>query len=362
MEILSQLKEPYTFERLVADIHKLAERFPHLGVHEIGRSVWGRTIYALSLGTGPVLIHYNASHHGREWMTTPILMHFVSRVCSAHVSGVPLAGVDVAELFARTTLWLVPMVNPDGVAIAQGQLPTGVHREQLIALNDGSEDTRRWKANARGVDLNLQYRAAWPLARRRGRRRPGPVFYAGKAPESEPESRALAEHVRRHPFAAAIALHAQGEIIFWDFEGKAPPHAERLAQRLATATGYALAANSVCLNRFGGFKDWFILSKRAPAYTLEVGRGTTPLPLADYPSILQTTLPALVRFPLWVAAEVEAGTRSQPKPGAASRGSVASRGRPIRTTQRRLQSSRKAAGGPALKKGIRPKTKRTRRL
>lgn len=58
-------------------------------------------------------------------------------------------------------MWFVPMVNPDGVTLQQEELkafPISLHAS-LLEMNEGSKNFKRWKANAKGIDLNRQYKA-----------------------------------------------------------------------------------------------------------------------------------------------------------------------------------------------------------
>jgi len=36
---------------------------------------------------------------------------------------------------------------------------------------------------------------------------------------------------------------------------------------------------------YAGYKDWFILRYDRPGYTIEVGKGASPLPLSQFPKI-----------------------------------------------------------------------------
>ena len=57
-----------------------------------------------------------------------------------------------------------------------------------------------------------------------------------------------------------------------------------LGERFAAVSGYALAETPYA-SGFAGYKDWFIQDYDRPGYTIEVGRGVNPLPLADFDGI-----------------------------------------------------------------------------
>ena len=113
---------------------------------------------------------------------------------------------------------------------------------------------------------------------------PAPTRYGGSYPESETESRAVANFTRQHNFRLAMAYHSQGEVIFWNYENLAPPVARRIGELFAQVSGYLLA-DPVGIASYAGYKDWFIGVYRRPGYTIEVGRGVNPLPIAQFDRI-----------------------------------------------------------------------------
>lgn len=289
-----EIEAHYTYDQMLVDIQALTDRYRFLHTEVIGKSVMGRDIPALRIGRGPKEIHYNASHHAREWITTPVLMKFVEDFARAFSAGQKLVGFDVHGIYHAATLWLAPMLNPDGVELSQkGAGHSHPHRDALLRMNKGCRDFRRWKANIRGVDLNLQYRAHWRRARRMGARQPGPAFYPGPAPESEPESRALAEFTRQHDFRMVLAYHSQGEVIFWDYLGLAPEESRSIVTEFGRMSCYRPVANAP-FSPNAGYKDWFILNWRRPGFTVEVGTGRAPVPITQFPDIYRRNLPILL--------------------------------------------------------------------
>lgn len=270
--------------RLAADMKRLARAFPFLKVRTIGRSVMGKPIVAVGIGEGPFRWHLNAAMHANEWITSVIAMRYLedySRACRRRTS---IGGADAAALYRRTTLWVVPMVNPDGVELVQeGLSPDHPHAHRIGRWNRGSSVFRNWKANIRGVDLNDQFPAGWEEERRRrGVPGPAPRDYSGETPLSEPEAAALAEFTEAHSFDAAIALHTQGEEIYWNYGGLEPQEAKSWAHRLGLASGYRPVELT---GSDAGFKDWFIAKFRRPGFTVEAGYGRNPLPVSDFEDV-----------------------------------------------------------------------------
>jgi protein MpaA len=134
----------------------------------IGHSVRGRAIVAYERGdTSAPLALVVGVIHGTE----PAGLAVVSRL--RHV---PLpAGVH---------LWLVPTLNPDGLAAGTRQ-------------------------NAQGVDLNRNWPTAWAP-----NGRPGDGSYSGPRPMSEPENRAMRAFVLRVKPSLTIWYHQPLAVVY----------------------------------------------------------------------------------------------------------------------------------------------------
>lgn len=121
-------------------------------------------------------------------------------------------------------------------------------------------------------------------ARKAGKTRPGARQYSGPLPESEPETRAVTDLCRRADFRHVVALHSQGEEIYWRYGESTPPQSRMMAQVLGSVSGYRVA-HPTGFASHGGFKDWFISCYRRPGFTLELGKGENPLPLTAFESL-----------------------------------------------------------------------------
>lgn len=289
----------YTYAVLQRDVQGLQARYPFIETGTIGESVLGKNLYYLRLGTGPRSVLYNAAHHALEWITSPVLMKFAEDYAKAYALGQPIGSFSPTDMWNSVSIYIVPMVNPDGVdLVLDGLQPGNPYYNQLIRWNNGSADfSRIWQANIRGVDLNHNYNAAWQVSKQAeqamGITGPGPTRYSGPYAESEPESRAMVDFTRRLNPRLVMAYHSQGEVIFWDFENLAPPEAETIGQQLSALSGYELAAPEGIAS-YAGYKDWYIQDFRRPGYTIEVGQGTNPLPITQFDRIYDDNLPMLL--------------------------------------------------------------------
>ena len=281
----------YTYSVLARDIQGLKARYPFLETGSIGNSVLGRSLFYLRLGTGTNQVFYNGAHHALEWITTPVLMKFAEDFLRAYARGETLpGGYNPREIWNGSSIYLVPMVNPDGVELVlNGLQPDNPFYQDLITWNKGSTDfSTDWEANNRGVDLNHNYNAAWEQSKAAeaeyGITGPGPTRYSGPYPVSEPETQAMVAFTIRHPFRLVMAYHSQGEVIYWNFMDMAPPEGRIIGESLSQISGYALD-QTTGIASYAGYKDWFIQDFRRPGYTIEVGLGKNPLPISQFDQI-----------------------------------------------------------------------------
>jgi len=277
----------YTYEQLLQDIERLRQIYPNLTAHSIGKSVMGKDIIELRVGNGPSEVHVNASMHANEWITSGALMQFINDYLLAITNSGTINGQNVYPLYTMNTMSFVPMVNPDGVNLVINGAPwEEPYRSSVLQINGGSSDFSGWKANISGVDLNKQFPALWEVDAVKGPQEPSPRDYSGEAPLTEPEVQAVAELTRERSFNRVLALHTQGQEIYWGFQGLEPPESEIYAQRMAAASGYTSVRT---VNSTAGYKDWFIQDWRRPGFTIELGLGQNPLPLSQFPSIAKET-------------------------------------------------------------------------
>jgi g-D-glutamyl-meso-diaminopimelate peptidase len=280
----------YTYEIMERDIQGLKTRYPFIEIGVAGLSVLGRNLYYIKLGNGPNEVFYNGAHHALEWITSPVLMKFVEDFAKAYVERRNIRGYNIRDIWNQSTIYIMPMVNPDGVdLVINGLQPDNPYYEELITWNNGRMNfSEVWQANIRGVDLNHNYDAAWELSKQAERRLgifgPGPTRYSGPYPESEPESKAVADFTRNHDFRLVLAYHSQGEVIYWNFMDMAPPEARRIGELFSQVSGYVLE-ELYGIASYAGYKDWFIQEYRRPGYTIEVGKGKNPLPISQFDKI-----------------------------------------------------------------------------
>ena len=156
------------------------------------------------------------------------------------------------------TVYFIPMLNADGIK---------------IALNDNP----LYKANANGVDLNVNFDARWGSGAS-NLTTIADENYIGKHPFSESESKGLRDFTLKIKPNATISYHAKGEEIYWSFfQGEKNRKRDfLLAKKLSVVSGYKLKETP---NSAGGYKDWCIEKLNIPAFTIEVGKDEYSHPL-----------------------------------------------------------------------------------
>ncbi len=293
-------RQPCDYDCVCKTVHEITTAYPYFKQFCYGKSLCNRNLIALEStcqsepGRRPVL--FAAAFHGMEWLTSAILLRFSRQLCKAAEQNEPLHGRNAYAALRRRRLVLVPCVNPDGVEIQiHGAQAAGVFSHLVKSVSKG--DTAHWQANARGVDINHNFNAYWHRLRQMetadGITGPAMTRYGGARPESEPESRYLADLTRKYEFDYTLAFHSQGEEIYYGFDGYVPPNGAVMAKKLAAASGYTLSQPEG-LASYGGYKDWFLCRFERPGFTIEVGKGVNPLPVSQFDEIYGKIEPMLM--------------------------------------------------------------------
>ena len=209
----------------------------------IGYTAQNRNIYAMHVGSdyGKQFIAVYAVH-AREWIT--------ARLALSHIEGGTCRGGFV-----------IPLLNPDGVAVCEERDPL-------------------WKANGRGVDLNCNFDADWGEGRLNTRVR-GSENCIGDYPFSECESLALARFTLRVRPYVTLSFHTKGGEIYWEYGGGGD---RRGAEIISAYTGYQ---PKIISGSCGGYKDWCIQKLGIPAYTVECGDDALSHPITKLKDIAE---------------------------------------------------------------------------
>lgn len=291
---------PMTSGMQAQRLERLKRRYPFVYTRELTKTAGGRSICAVQLGLGDTKVLLTGGHHANEYITSMLCWELIEGYMEAVERGGSFGGKNAAALFENAMLYVVPMVNPDGIDLVTGAITPDEpeYRAARAIAADYPElpFPSGWKANLQGVDLNLNYPAGWERARQikasLGFYAPAPRDYPGERPLDQPETSALAAYTCCIRPELVLAYHTQGSVIYHTYDGVCLPCADALARELAAASGYALepvppeSANA-------GFKDWFLERFRRPGFTVEAGLGENPLPLSQLDEMYARNAPIL---------------------------------------------------------------------
>ena len=305
----------YTYEEMQQDLAALQAEYPaFLQLHSAGKSVEGRDITEVILGNIESRFHIliQASMHAREYMNTILMMNQINdylrqktgkclenQSCKRYASFQDVYGIHT---FSRDKKYIhralnniqdicfhiIPMANPDGVTLCQNMnaaLANPIVKKCAASRQEANNFIQRWKANARGVDLNRNFDIGW--ASYIGAPAPCGEGYKGPSPASDPETQASLHTASKYKFACCISYHSSGNLIYWDYgcRGNLRQKELALANYASTIIGYPLHSTIQDAAATAGCSDYFVLKLKIPAITIETGAGECPLSTEEYPEI-----------------------------------------------------------------------------
>jgi murein tripeptide amidase MpaA len=196
---------PYlTLDEIYAMMEEAAAARPEMvSVTDYGKSVDGRPLKVMKISAGPgdkPSILYSANIHGNEMAGNMICMALIDYFIEGYGND-----RDVTYLLDRVDVFVVPVLNPDGMARTV---------RQQDRYGNVFTITRK---NTHKVDLNRNYpfpaEAIDRLKDSAGSNRKWMTNYRGPEPMSEPETRAVDALFDKHRFTVHCNFHTTGGII-----------------------------------------------------------------------------------------------------------------------------------------------------
>ena len=258
-----------TYVQSVNELRGLANKRADLAeIVDIGDS-WEKTqrkadrdVVALHIGkkgSGKPVVLFAGCHHARELVTPEMVLMMAKHLVEGY-------GVDpeVTAMVDTRDIWLVPMVNPDGHAVAeQGKN----QRKNTNTLTGGKSRI--------GVDLNRNYGGPqWSQVG--SSNSPESDTFHGTAGFSEPETQAMRDLMRKIKPTYLLTFHSYSNIVLWPWGyTDAPPPDPRLAivgKKLGELSGYEAGQSGPALYPTAGDDtDWAFAELGTLAYTVEIG-------------------------------------------------------------------------------------------
>ena len=248
----------HSYAQALQEFTALAQGNPDIAeVVNLGSSFEGRQIFALKISANAstddpskpsVLI--TGCHHAREWISVEPPIYYANQLINGYS-----ADDGIKYLVDHLQIWIVPVLNPDGLTFSQG------------SPNDDMDAIRLWRKNMQpinmpacssgtGVDLNRNYDFEWRLPGDQ----PCPDYFddvgasdnplddtfRGPAPDSELEVQAINVLTGdpNHHFQSRLDYHNFGqlELYPWGYQQTPSQDAANLG---ALATSMATLAKNV---------------------------------------------------------------------------------------------------------------------
>ena len=261
----------HSVQTLEQELKTLAASRPEIvELQEIGRSVEGRTIWALRIGErkgSARKLLFMGCHHAREWIAVEVPFLLADHL-------VKNASQDpVKQWLSQGEIWVAPMVNPDGHEYCR-------------------TTERLWRKNRRpnadgsfGVDPNRNYGYMWgTLNVPTSSQVPSDDTYVGPRAFSEPETRAVRDLIGRELVRGVITYHSYSQLIRYPWGYTSTPIVDptdlqkisTLAQRMADLIKgvhgevYTPEQSSSLYPTAGDTTDWTYGAYGIPSYTIEL--------------------------------------------------------------------------------------------
>ena len=235
--------EPLTYNSVKNILSLLRKEYDFAGYEVIGRSWTGKAVFSLSIGDGNEKVLFLGGMRGKEQITTLLLLRFFERMCDAVKNDKKISAVKIRKSLQNRKITIVPLVSPDALDIAAKRADgAGVYAGLVARAAKG--DYSKWNANARGVDIsrNFNFRHDEIVYDDLSFSGPAPQLYAGPVPESEPETKAVANLCEAELFRYAFCLTVGGEKIYWSADIRfAARRKKRGSEAFANGSAHSIA-------------------------------------------------------------------------------------------------------------------------
>ncbi len=262
----------HTLSESVAFVDSLRMLHPNIigEKFSIGQTHQSRDIWAFKVSDNPDVdedepeILIEAMHHAREIMAGEFVIMFAEYLAQNY-------GVDpeITWLVDNRELYLIPMMNPDGV-----------YYNESIAPDGGG----MWRKNRRyidistyGVDINRNYPYQWAYDDYGSSPTPSSDTYRGPSAGSEPETQALMNFFATHDIRTHDSIHTYSNLLLYPWGYIGTPTAdgaafEAMAAEMVKFNGYAAGQpGNILYDVNGGTFDWTYGVQGVFSFSTEIG-------------------------------------------------------------------------------------------
>uniref|UniRef100_A0A8C8R6J6 Carboxypeptidase B n=1 Tax=Pelusios castaneus TaxID=367368 RepID=A0A8C8R6J6_9SAUR len=284
------------WETIAAWTADIAAKNPNLvSRSQIGTTFEGRPLYLLKVGksgSNKKAIFMDCGFHAREWISPAFCQWFVKEAVTTY-------GTEtlMTRLLNQLDFYILPVLNIDGYVYTWTNYRMW---RKTRSKNTGS--------SCIGTDPNRNFNAGWCNVG--ASRRPCDDTYCGSAPESEKETKALADFIRQNlsTIKAYLTIHSYSQLLLfpYSYTYSLPENYEELnaiskaaVQELATVYGtqytYGAGASTI-YPAAGGSDDWAYDQGIKYSFTFELrdtGRYGFALPESQIKPTCEETLKAV---------------------------------------------------------------------
>ena len=309
--------EYFTYSKMTDLFHNLRKNHSDImSLTSVGRTYEGRDIWMVKLSDNVDMnedepgVLLMGAHHGNEKPSFEVLIFFIQHMIENYGKGNidndddgqinedPIDGLDndddglvdedpsedrVRGVIDNTQIFLIPMVNPDGVE---------ANSRKNCAPNYGSFGLKK-KITSYGVNLNRNYGYDWYLYC---------VFpmkyhflmnamdfsfnYRGPRPFSENETRAVKNFVVSHDISIYLSYHSYSEVIFYPWMHASKPSPDEdlfvsIGENMSRINEYRLiTGGNYIIPRYGGTlgtsENWLYGERGILSFTMELCKEFAP--------------------------------------------------------------------------------------
>uniref|UniRef100_A0A8C6PJY5 Carboxypeptidase B2 (plasma) n=1 Tax=Nothobranchius furzeri TaxID=105023 RepID=A0A8C6PJY5_NOTFU len=243
--------------------------------------------------------------HAREWISPAFCLSFVQHSLSFYKQN-----QEITHILDNMDIYVLPVMNPDGYK------HTWTENRMWRKNRSHTKNT-----NCIGVDLNRNFDANWCMEG--ASRDPCSETYCGRFPESEPESKAVADFLRLHKDSIHlyISIHSYSQMLLFPYSytlEEAPNHSDLVvwSKIIYHRNHYVYGAGAKTIYLApGGSDDWAYNLGIKYSFTFELqdrGRYGFLLPPSHIHSACSEALTAVKTVALMVINKAQA-ERSSPQ-------------------------------------------------
>lgn len=303
--IVETTRQFYTYDDMCEDIKLIKEQFPDdVSVSAIGLSADNRTIYDIVVGnpSAEKKIVLTGGMAGCEYMTSLLLAKYAEYYTHYAKEGI-YKGYSYKDLLDNCCIHIVPMVNPDGIAISQFYLDAVKTKTYYDNLNQWFERDQSnggtslsldnylmfYDSNARGCDINMNFPYNWSDVE--GNAFPGSKNFKGDLESSENETNALVKLINRVNPSLVINFKTSGSSFNYSFGQPAEllDKCQTYATRLSSVSSHVIDNYQFVKEGYGSLEGYVNNVKNIPCLRMNIGNGNAPLSLSEYNSIWNST-------------------------------------------------------------------------